>query len=253
MWKRLFIIKYWTKSLIKKTKQWIKIDKKNIKKHCKIINKINWNVILITSWAIIFGEIKLWKFLNTTWNNSKKILSTYWNPILYNIFSKNINKKILNILMDEKNFEEKHRENIFNNILSNKNIIPQINWNDILPNNSFSDNDYITKSLIKIIWKDFDEISIIFNTNTDWILNNNNETINEIHVRNFSLDKIKKLCNKKYSLWIWWMESKILNIKSILTENTHKNIKVYIINWKKPNELKKISKNKKIFWSKVIY
>jgi len=265
--KKLIIIKYWSNVLlIKNINKNFSIDCNNINNHWLIIDKIANPVIIISSWAIAF-----WSSLNTDLsyiNNEiikKRIYSALWNPYLSMNWNKYIpHKFVLQSLLTHRDLnsdisKEKILEiihSIFN--VDKQKYIIQLNDNDFITDEElvelrwwdFGDNDELTALLANLCSNIFDEVQVIVNTSSDWVLDENKEKIEIIKTDNFD-DKYMEQITwwKKTSMWTWWMFNK-LKVFNNLVKNTN-NIIVNIINGKKPKDLLDLLNWKKV-WTKIL-
>lgn len=255
--KKLTIIKYGSNTLVTENiNNKVSIDYNNISNHGLIINQIKNPVIIISSGAVAFG-----KSLSNNFDYikdeiiRKRIFSALGNPHLSMNWDKYIpDKSVLQSLITHKDLtsdlsKEKILEiicAIFNN--DNQNSIIQVNDNDFitdeelleLRNGEFGDNDETTK-LLSILCDDFfEEIEVIINTSSDGVLENN-KVISTLNINKLTDCYIDDICGlDKTNLGTGGMSNKLRTIRELISKTN--NSKVYIINGKKPNQLKNILK-----------
>jgi glutamate 5-kinase len=255
--KKLYIIKYGSKTLIKENQKGKnQIDEKIIKLHGKIISQINSPVIIVSSGAVAFGKIgvDLSKIENKT--ISKRLYAAYGNPELTNLWRKSLQpKKVFQALITHRDLKQSTPKQSIQNIIhelyknSNENII-QINDNDFITDEElkelrggeFSDNDELVALLTLLCSRIFKNIEIIINTSSDGVMENGN-IISEIKNKNINQKWIQKICTNKTEIGTGGMNKKLTIINNLLKKN--KKVIVKIINGKKPKMLEQIISGQK--------
>lgn len=255
--KKLWIIKYWSSTLIDENfHDKLCIDYKNIENHWSLIDKVQDPVIIVSSGAVAFWKIishGLSKIQDETIR--KRIYAAIWNPKLSLSWSKAMPSKILlqsllthRDLIDD--FSKQKISEIIQKLLLYEDLLIQVNDNDFLSDEEllqirwwdFWDNDKIT-SLLAILCSDFfDEVKIVLNTSSDWVLRDW-KTISHIKLNEMSDLFIENLCDVNSSiLWTWWMSNKLKAVRELLQRTS--NCTVNIVNWKNHKELENLFKHK---------
>lgn len=256
--KKLTIIKYGSNVLVKKNLFGDSfIDTKIIKNHGSIINKQKNPVLIVSSGAVAFGKIMASYGTIEDEIIRKRILASLGNPHLTMSWDTAIQgKKVLQGLITHRDLSldypiqslKKIITSIYNDSL--KSVI-QINDNDfvsgeelkILRGGEFGDNDKITIMLAELCSKIFREVEIIFNTNSEGVVKNN-ETIPEIKGKKLNKKKINEICTPDKSEYGTGGMITKLHVISELFKRKYA-MPVYIINGKKPKQLKKVLTGKK--------
>lgn len=260
--KKLTIIKYGSNTLINRGSDGqISIDYENINRHGSVINKIDNPVIIVSSGAVAFGKTLGNKFDNIKDDIIKKrIFSALGNPHLSIGWSKAIpEKQVLQSLLTHRDLisavsKKKILEIIyalFNNT-NTCNTVIQVNDNDFVTdeelvkmrNGDFGDNDETTALLANSCSEIFEEVEVIINTSSDGVIEGN-ETISSLGIDKFTDGYIDKICKTSSSdIGTGGMSNKLKVIRDLITKNNE--IKVHIINGKKPEQLQDVLGGKSI-------
>ena len=221
-------------------------------------------VIIVSSGAIAFGKSQCCD-LNHLEDEiiKKRVLAGIGNPLLSVLWNKAIkNKTLLQSLITHRDLTAKDSQKkiieIISSIYIKNNLIIQVNDNDFITDEeltkircgNFGDNDKLTALLANLCKNIFTKIEIIFNTNSDGVLEGK-KVINLLKTKNLLNKDIEKICNiEKSNLGTGGMLNKLKIIRDII--NKHQDIEIFIINGKKPNQLKLVL-DKKQTGTKIIY
>lgn len=254
--KKLTIIKYGSNTLVTKDdKGNIIIDINNLTNHGLLINEINNPVIIISSGAVAFGK-SLGNSFDYIENDiiRKRIFAALGNPHLSISWDNVIkNKQVLQSLITHQNLnsadsKEKILEIIYA-LFSYKNgdeTIIQVNDNDFITDEAlieirkgeFGDNDQTTALLAILCSPIFEEIEVIINTTSDGVLENK-KLLPSINHKELSDNYINQICDiDNTQFGTGGMNNKLKIIREMMKITT--NIKAYIIDGKKPENLKGI-------------
>gem|GEM_PF-4212846 len=147
---------------------------------------------------------------------------------------------------------------IISELYQKDDAIIQVNDNDFITDEElttirggdFGDNDKITALLAELCNEIFDEVEVIVNTGSDGVLENS-EILPEIKTENLKDDYIEKICTLgDTTAGTGGMSNKLKIFRDLIEKNN--KIKVYIINGKKPEDLKSLL-NKGEIGTKIFY
>ena len=251
--KELYIIKYGSNTLVQENAKWeIEIDTSVLHQHWEIINTIDSPIILVSSWAVAF-----WKTL--PWDYSyiqdeiirKRVYAALWNPHLSIHWDSVIHwKNVLQGLLTHRDLsfpdsQEKILE-IMQGLFQKNNTIIQVNDNDVVTDEElqyirwwdFGDNDETTYLIAKLCSDLFQKITVIINTSSNGVYNEDWETLRYLNPKDMDDTYIESICSGKSKLWTGGMVNKLKIVKKIAEI---KNSTVFIVNGKNANSLKDIT------------
>ncbi len=231
------------------------IDWNTMQNIAQILDDKRIRCILVTSGAIACGRMQTTsiKELEDIKDEimRKRILAAIGNPTLFKSWQMFFKHKVVlqglitqNYLSTKKALE---LEAILHTIFMHGNsIIPIINENDLLSDaelkkvrgGAFGDNDKTAALITKMMLNIFDNVYSIYLTNAPGVLDENGRLVKILEMYALSDEKIRKICNGKSEGGSGGMENKLRTIKALLHD--HPNLTVYIIDGKKPEQLREL-------------
>ncbi len=175
--------------------------------------------IIISSWAVKLWKQKIENFWLKINNFSKSSLASIGQQVLMQTYERLIsNKKLISQILIDDFASEIFLAKTLKNLLEN-NVFIIINHNDATHNDELenlslkADNDKNTIHLCKVLnlLENIKIKKVIFLTNTNWLLDDNKNTVLwwkafSEKEKSFYKSFVKK---EKSSAWTWWMESKL--------------------------------------------
>lgn len=245
---KIIVIKIWTNALMDK-KWWlnIKLIKDLAKQIDHLKNKLWYNIVLVSSWAVWMWKQKISLKKNIWKIQAKQFFASIWQPFLmqeYQTIFDQYNIIVAQALLTRSDFAIREKyismRDILSHLLENW-VIPIINENDVLSPEEldFSDNDQLSAYVAWMLWAD--RLIILSDVNWLYTKHPSEKGAKKIDiVTNIDEKILSYVDHKKSSWWTGWMGSKISTAKLIMSlwismniaSSEEKNVLLNIINWK---------------------
>ncbi len=227
------------------------IDTNIIAQHGSIINKYSGKTLIVSSGAVGIGKAltqgKKVKAQSPT--TVKRLLAEVGQPYLVEAWKQNLPQKVvLQKLVTYADLERKTSTNTIRAALSND-FLYILNFNDGVDdteleedkNHSFGDNDHLA-AVVAITCAPLAQSNrLIFNTSSDGFIDyDTQKTVPHLDVSKLSDDFIKYHCKNTSAGGTGGMATKLMNIRKAINSGVDE---AWIINGKKPEQLKQILDN----------